>query len=407
VKILQLSARLPYPLTDGGAIGIYHLARSIAEKGNDVTFVSFPLDDVTKTNEAIDLLSMFCKVRLVSKPLPSRFRTLVRTVFKGAYPIERRMMSEMFELLEHILTTESFDIVHLDHSHVGKYGLWIKRRFGLPVILRQHNFETSIYDRFAQNEKNTFKRLIALLHAKRLRVEETRILRGVDAVAAITSEDVALMREVAPDVRYRVIPAGVDVEYFKPDDKIPSLENEILWVGGMEWEPNRDALAYFLDKILPRIAERLPKFVFDVVGSGTDRLKSLGVYGDRIRLHGIVPDIRPFVLQAGVIVVPLRVGGGMRVKLLEFFAMGKAVVATPIAAEGNKSIDNKEVILQANPFEFADAVIDLLGDVSKRSLLGANARRLVEAQYSWQHIGKQLCALYAETLQHKGRVVEN
>ncbi len=399
MRILQLASRLPYPLTDGGAIGIYKPTEAIARLGHEITFVTYTDPDPEITKEAIEKFSKFCRIELVNRPLPSRNKTLLRTMFTGAYPIERRMMPEMFILLEKLLTTNSYDLVHLDASHMGKYGLWIKERFGLPVILRQHNFETLIYKRFAANARNPLKKIVASIHAKRMLSEETRFMNGLDGVISITAEDDALMQDLAPNTKFWVIPAGVDTEYFKPQP-IDLEENTILWIGGMDWDPNRDAVEFFAKEIFPLIVERLPDTSFIIIGSGTESLTALASRSTgKIRLLGRVPDIRTELAKAKVMICPLRVGGGMRLKLLDFFAAGKAIVSTLIGAEGNLGKDGEHLLLRDDPRSFADAVISLLESSELRGRLGANARKLAEEKYSWQSIAKEFNSVYEEVTQ--------
>jgi len=409
LRILQISARLPWPLTDGGAIGIFHLARSAHEAGHDVTFLSFRLDDEAVTRDAIVALSKFCDVRLVSRALPSRKSTLIRTLFRGAYPIERRMMPEMYELIAKTIAEKQFDVVHLDHSHVGKYGRWIKATYDLPIVLRQHNFETVIYERFASTEKNIFKRALGKMHGRRLRTEERAILNDVDAVAAITDQDVMLMKEEAPRANYFVIPAGVDTSFFQPGPEDAIDHHTILWVGGIEWDPNRDALDYFLRLIFPLILEQEPGARLDVIGSGTQMFAKLASpLGAAVRLHGKVPDIRKYLAAAGVLVVPLRVGGGMRVKLLEFFASGKVVVSTSIGAEGNLARDGVEIELRDDPLEFALAVVELMRSPEKVRMLGAAARTLAENEYGWPGVASRFTKVYESVvMSHQERILLN
>ncbi len=391
---------MPWPLTDGGAIGIFHLARSAHEnEGHDVTFLSFPLDDDTLTREGIAAMSLFCNVRLVDRPLPTRALTLIKTLFRGAYPIERRMMPEMFELIARTLSETHFDVVHLDHSHVGKYGLWIKQKYRLPVVLRQHNFETIIYERFAETEQNVFKRVLGKMHGKRLRKAERQILEEMDAVAAITAQDVTLMRTEAPDANYFVIPAGVDIAYFGPTDIAQVSPYLILWVGGIEWDPNRDALDYFLRSIFPAIVELEPRAKLEIIGVGTPIFaKVASEYGEAVAIMGKVPDIRPHLAKACVSVVPLRVGGGMRVKLLEFFAAGKAVVSTSIGAEGNLARDGVEIMLRDEPRAFAAAVVQLLNEEEMRVALGWRARQLAEKEYGWPSVAMKFTQVYKSVI---------
>ena len=399
MRILQLSSRLPYPLTDGGAIGIYKPTEAIARLGHEITFVTYPDPDPEVTKEAIEKFSRFCRIELVNRLLPSRNSTLLRTMFSGAYPIERRMMPEMFKLLEKLLTSNSYDLVHLDASHMGKYGLWIKERFGLPVILRQHNFETLIYKRFAANARNPIAKIVASIHAKRMLAEETRFMNGLDGVISITAEDDAIMQDLAPKTKFWIIPAGVDTEYFTPQP-VESKENTILWIGGMDWDPNRDAVEFFAKEIFPLVVERLPDTGFTIVGNGTESLSAIASKSNgKIRLLGRVPDIRYELAKAKVMICPLRVGGGMRLKLLDFFAAGKAVVSTRIGAEGNLGIDGEHLLLRDDPRSFADAVISLLENSELRESLGVNARKLAEEKYSWQSIAIQFNSVYEEVTQ--------
>ncbi|HEX5315662.1 MAG TPA: glycosyltransferase family 4 protein, partial [Candidatus Kapabacteria bacterium] len=347
MNILQLTPRMPWPLNDGGAIGIFNITKSLAELGHTITLVTFPLDSASETEEAVNNLSRYAKVELVSRPLPPRWKVLLRTMFRGAYPIERRMMPEMFALLKKImeftplsqqgegLGVRPFDIVHVDHAHMGKYGLWLKKHYGMPIVLREHNFEALIYERFAKTEPNPFKRLIAAIHGARLKWEEIHFLKNFDAIAAITNEDAAIMRRVAPDANIHIIPAGVDTEYFRPSNQ-PEDPNQILWIGSLAWDPNYDAVRYFLTSVFPLILRERPEAKFDIIGTDSHRISKLaGGFGDRVQIHGFVPDVRDYLAHSAVLVVPLRIGGGMRLKLLDFFAAGKAVVATSIAAEGN------------------------------------------------------------------------
>jgi glycosyltransferase involved in cell wall biosynthesis len=395
---------MPYPLADGGAVGIYNITKSLAALGHEITLVTYPLDTSTETDEAVNDISRFAKVRLVSKPLPPRWRVLLRTVFRGAYPIERRMMPEMFDLLDQIVKSEQFDIVHVDHAHMGRYGLWLKARFGLPIVLREHNFESQIYERFARTEKNLLKRLVARIHGKRLKREEIRFLNEFDAVAAISDEDLKLMKEVAPTSQFAVIPAGVDTEHFRPSDG-PVEENSILSIGTFAWDPNFDAMRYFLQSIFPKILRMRPETILTMVGAEEERIRPFAApFGNSVRLLGQVPDVRDYLARSAVLVVPLRIGGGMRVKLLEFFASGKAVVSTSVGAEGNLARHGAEISIADTPEAFASAVLQLLADMELRQSLGRSARCLVEERYAWSGIARAFEHFYGSVLADRNNV---
>lgn len=399
MRILQLAARLPYPLTDGGAIGIYKITESLAKLGNHITLLTFPDPDKDITQAAIAEMSGFCDIKLTSRPLPKRSITIVRTLVRGAYAVERREMKEMYELISSVISSGKFDVVHCDHSHMGKYALWIKEKFGLPVVLRQHNVEAQIYERFAIHARNPAARLFGRIQSKRLHTEERRFVRGVDAIAAISEEDANTMRAYAPNARITVIPAGVDLDYFTPTDSALENPNMVTWIGRFVWEPNTDAVTYFLHDIFPLILKERPSTTFHIIGAGSDVIKHIAsAFDDNVVIHGFVKDIREYLARSSVLIVPLRVGGGMRVKILEFCAAGKAIVSTTIGSEGNIGIKDRDMLLPDTPTEFAEAVITLLNNPEKRRLLESNARTLAENNYSWDSIGQRFSELYEDLI---------
>jgi len=389
---------MPYPLTDGGNIGIYNITKHLAALGHEITLVTFPLASLSDTEKAIKDISRFADIRVVSRSLPSRWKVLARTVFRGAYPIERRMTREMFSLLRKIVGTKAYDIVHVDHAHMGRYGLWLQNEFQLPAILREHNYESLIYERFAATEPNILKSLVARVHGKRLKIEEAGFLSKFDAVAAISDEDAKLMRLIAPSSKLTVIPAGADTYYFTPLNQKPD-SNRLLFVGTLAWDPNFDSLRYFLREILPLILKARPNTVLDIVGSEGHRILPYSKdFGSSVIVNGQVPDIRDYLARAAVVVVPLRIGGGMRVKLLEFFAAGKAIVSTSVGAEGNIAEDSKHLLLRDDSLAFAEAVLQLLASPNDRKSLGENARALACSEYSWEKISMRFVQLYQEVL---------
>ncbi len=203
-----------------------------------------------------------------------------------------------------------------------------------------------------------------------------------------------MMRELVPRANIRVIPAGVDTDYFRPSD-IPEDPDQILWVGSLAWDPNYDAVRYFLTSIFPLILERRPSARFDIIGTDSGRIRKFASkFGESVRILGRLPDVRDFLARSAVLVVPLRIGGGMRLKLLDFFASGKAVVATTIAAEGNLAQDGRELIIADRPATFADSVLGLLSNPDKRGRLASSARELATKEYSWKKIGEDFTRLY-------------
>ncbi len=202
---------------------------------------------------------------------------------------------------------------------------------------------------------------------------------------AVSEADRALLRAGAPGADIRAIPTGVDTAYFHPNGAAEAPAT-LVFTGSMDWYPNEDAILYFLEAILPEIRREVPGVSLVVVGRDpTDRLRAAGAAAG-IRVTGTVPDVRPYVAEAAVYVVPLRVGGGTRLKIFEALAMGKAVVSTRVGAEGLPIVSDRHFLQADSPAAFAQAVVSLLKDADRRRALGLAGRRLVEERYSWSQV---------------------
>jgi len=402
VKILQLAPRFPFPLIDGGAVGIYKITEGIARLGHEVVFLSYPHEDPEITKKGIEALSQFATVKLVQKPLPNRYKVLLKSLFHGAYPIQRRVSSEMFTLLEKTIEEFKPDLIHVDHSHMAPYVSWIKDRYNLPIVLRQHNYENLIYRRYASVQTNPLKRWTANLHGKRLYKYEVKLLHQVDRVVAISEEDKRLMLADAPGAKFDIIPAGVDTRYFQPS--APELEDPtaITWIGGIDWDPNKDAVLFFLNEIFPKVLAKNPQATFNIIGASTEALRpAASEFGEKVKIFGRVPDIREYLAKSTVLIVPLRIGGGMRLKILDFFAAGKAVVSTSIGAEGNLAKDAVHLLLRDSAEDFAEGVAWFLADRNRRQEFALRARTLVEEKYSWERIAQEFDRVYVSVTQNR------
>ena len=208
---------------------------------------------------------------------------------------------------------------------------------------------------------------------------------------AVSPDDASQLHALAPASRIAVIPNGVDTEYFAPD---PAANTEgCVFVGGTNWFPNRDGLDWFAGSIAPLITQRRPGTSTRWVGHVTARERET-YQNPALTLTGYVDDVRPFVHAASCFVVPLRVGGGTRLKVLDAWAMGKAVVSTSLGCEGLATVPGENIIIADDAATFADAVVAVAGDKDLQRRLGAAGRRTVEDKYGWQALGKELRELY-------------
>jgi glycosyltransferase involved in cell wall biosynthesis len=233
------------------------------------------------------------------------------------------------------------------------------------------------------------------LQARLVEGEERRWSPRVALNLAVSDADAEELRALAPDARFDMVPNGVDVDTFVPVHD--ATQEGIVFVGGMSWFPNADALEFFDEKILPLVRARDPQETVTWVGRAKPEV--IASYAQRgIHLTGHVDDIRPYVARAACYVVPLRIGGGTRLKILDAWAMGKAVVSTSVGCEGLSAVDGQNILIRDDPAEFAAAVTTVLHDTGLRGALERNARATAEERYSWDVIGETMRRLYGEVL---------
>lgn len=334
-----------------------------------------------------------CELHTVAHDTTTKPGTLLTNLFSSLpYTISKYQCAAMREALRRLCTDRTFDVVHVDHIHLAPYGAMLKAEFGLPLLIREHNFETTIYARFAEKQRLPFLRWYMIMQTRRLLRFETKQLRLADGIAAITEEDAARIRAVASGP-VDVVPAGVDLRTHAVLD--PALEDgaRVTLLGSMQWGPNLDSVEWFVDNIWPLIIAAEPSARLTIAGDAPPkRIQHLA--DERVEVPGFVDDLAALLARSRVLAVPLRVGGGMRIKLLEYFAYGKAVVSTGIGAEGNAAQDGEHIAIADDAPSFAEAVVRLLRDADLRQRLGVNARALVEQVYSWEAIGRQFEQCY-------------
>jgi glycosyltransferase involved in cell wall biosynthesis len=264
----------------------------------------------------------------------------------------------------------------------------VPMRGNVPVVLFEHNVEYMIWQRLCALEKSPWRRALFELEWRKLRAREADACRQADLTIAVSEDDRLRLESIAPGIRATSIPTGVDTRYFTPT---PNRERpgRMVFSGSMDWHPNEDAVIYFADAILPRIRAEVPDAALTVVGRNpTARLREVAERAG-IDVTGTVDDVRPSIDEASVYVVPLRAGGGTRLKIFEALAMAKPVVSTTVGAEGLALESGRHFVAADDPDSFASAVVSLLRDPARRLALGSAGRELVETYYSWPTIARQ------------------
>jgi glycosyltransferase involved in cell wall biosynthesis len=270
------------------------------------------------------------------------------------------------------------DLVHLDSLDLYR---WRAMLPNVPTTCTHHSIESELLRHRARHIGNPLA-AVYLRHQANLLERVERQICGQFDVNVMTSElDADRLRALVPNARTTAVPNGVDVDFFRPTTANNEIDGRVVFLGPTYMFPNRDGVEFFLDSIWPSVVKHVPDASF--------------------HLLGYVPDIRPHFAAAQCSVVPLRVGGGTRLKILDAWSMGKAVVSTSIGCEGLETVDGRNILIRDDAKGFADAVVQILSDAELRKRLGHEGRSTVENHYAWQIIGSRLSSLYMELIERR------
>lgn len=405
MRVAYVTQIVPYPPHGGVLQRGYNLLRELGRE-HEIHLLAFHHPDELPAGEALaksrDELSAFCRsVEYFSLwPKKSAIHKLAALAAGVAYPLPFSVLAHrsgaLARRLEALCSGPARpDIVHLDTIALAPYAAHCA---GVPTVLTHHNIESQLMTRRSEVESTAAARWYVKRQAQRLARYEAEQSARFPLNIMVSDNDAALLKKIAPTVRTATIPNGVDTDYFQP--RIAEETPAVIYTGGMNMFANRDAVEWFADAIWPLIKSRVPQVRFLAVGSRPSaRVLELARKGGAdVEAPGFVPDVRPWVARAAVYVVPLRVGGGTRLKMVDAMAQGKAIVATRVGAEGIRGEDGVHFELADEPKTFADAVVRLLEDSEARRRLGRAARERAEDTYAWRLIGKALSAEYERVI---------
>ena len=395
MKILFLSPTVPFPLTDGGRIRVFNLLKQIAVK-NEVTLLALETQ-TTDADGVAELQQLGIQVHLVpnAPTLPRvSFGTLVKAFLKRQpITVARYDIPAYRQKFRELIATQTFDLVHYEMFHIAQF----HTETDLPGVLSQQNVDSAIWRRLCSETANPLYKFAYWTQQLAFQRYERVLSPKFDAVTCTSDIDAAVFQQHCTENAIEIIPNGVDITHYRPDFTTEAPAH-LIYIGSMDWYPNEDAVAFFADEVLPRIQERVPDVAFSIVGGNPSARVQKLAERDGIIVTGRVPEIKPYFAEATVFVVPLRIGSGTRLKILEALAMGKAIVSTTVGAEGLDLKDGAEIFIADEPTAFADVVTRLLTDVQLRRRIGENGRSRVEQDYDWRSIGEKLHALYTKIL---------
>lgn len=299
------------------------------------------------------------------------------------------------KLLAQTLVAEPFDAVQMESIHLFRYLDTIRQSRNPPaVVLDWHNIESELMQRYADGNSNPAKKLIAARTARLLEKLENQALTSFAAHTVVSEREHEKLLIRNGEASIHVIPNGVDTSaYANNSTSIAGERQVLLFVGSMDYHGNSDAVLWFCREIWPQLAHQFPSLDFKIVGRDPPvSVKALA--GTRIFVSGTVDDVRPYYHQAFAMLVPLRVGGGTRLKILEAMAAGVPVISTRLGAEGLDAKDQQEILLADTASEMAASIRGLLNQPDLALRLRAAALLLVKRDYDWSVLGKKLANVY-------------
>ena len=399
MKILMLIHFIPYPPHGGAIQRTFNLLRELS-KHHDIHLVCFSQNllqaDPEKKKKNIEELSKYCR-EITILDIPSdnnkflRLALLFLNLFSlTPFDIWRYRSKQMAKAIKERLTQNKIDFFHADTLALAQYK---KLTGNMPAALVHHNVESRYILRRGRSEKNPLARFYLYLQGIKTKRYEKKVAPEFNINITVSDLDSASFKEYIPKAVFASIPNGTDPSYYKPTSE--PHEQALVFTGGMTWYPNRDAMIFFCKEVFPLIKKQKADVRLDIIGrTPPEEIIQMANEDKSIIIHGFVDDIRNYVAKAAVYIVPIRVGGGTRLKILDAFSAGKALVSTSIGCEGIDVTPGVNILIGDTPREFADQVIKLLENDTLRAQLGSNARKLIETKYSWDIIGDSLNKLY-------------
>ncbi|WP_119065524.1 glycosyltransferase [Aggregatilinea lenta] len=395
MDLLLISRCPPFPLHLGDRLIPYHIARELAARGHRIDLLAFyqqpeDLADVPRYRH------LFNSVTLLREPHRSLLDYQRRSNPKARFPrrADQSWSPEMWDAIQHALQTRPYDAAHLFGGiHVYEYRELARQ---LPNVIVPYESYSLWLDRAIAQERRPVPRAVLRLRRIMARRFESWMFDGYDRVVVLTDDDAQALKALNSQTPTVVIPNGVDLDYFSPTGYEPK-DSALLFTGNYDYAPNVDAALRLVRDIFPRVKRAVPRARVVIVGGNPPAaLKALA--SEDVEITGRVPDMRPYFEYSQIFVSPLRMGAGIKNKVLEAMAMGKPVVATPLSCDGIPVVQRRHVMLGISNEDLVTAIVELVQTPALRRQIAANGRALIEQRFTWRRVAEQYEALYAQVI---------
>lgn len=391
MKLLFLANTCPLPTTNGLTMRSSSVLSALSALGHRVFLLSYiEAEPSAETERDISRLCYghkLLKADFANVSSPGQYLGRLKNLWRSSpYGLLRYQSAAMRNALRDVINQDRFDAIVSDTIDST---IHLPSDLRVPVIVNNHNVEHLILERYLPYERNPAKKLYGWVEAKKLRRWEAEACSHGSMVWVCSVFDRDMLQELCPGVRFHVVPNAIDIDSYVPPTN-PAREPVVLYSGGMDWYPNRDAVEFFVGQVMPELERKVPEVQFVVAGRAPSLEFRQRLERGNVTFTGTVPDMRPEIARAAVCVVPLRIGSGTRLKILEAAALSKAVVSTTLGAEGLEFVSGKEIAIADEPAAFAARVAELLRSPELSLQMGLAAREKVSARYGFDSLRRSI-----------------
>ncbi|KAA5537328.1 glycosyltransferase [Taibaiella lutea] len=398
MKILQLVNRIPFPLNDGGNIGVHYYTEGFLEAGIELSMLAMNTTrhwiDIEKLPALYSKLAYFKAVKVDNRIKP--VDALLNLFKKSSYNIDRFISRAYEQELIQLLQNNDYDVVQLEGLYLVPYIETIRKYSKAKITIRQHNIEFRIWERLTEQAKNPLKKAYLNLLTNRLKAYEIDHKNDYDLVLTISKEDDNFFKALGQTSPTFLHPFGIkmtDIPFSPASEQPLSLYH----IGAMDWLPNQESVNWLLRNVMPLVIEKMPDVKLYLAGRNMPQ-HYFQEQNKNIVVLGEVPDAQAFERDKSILVVPLLSGGGIRIKIFQAMAMGKTIVTTSIGVEGIEVENGKEVFVADNAAGFAEKIIEITKHPQLIRSTGSAARLLIEQKYNRQILIKELLDKYKELI---------
>ena len=389
MKVLFIAEDCPYPPDNGGRLRTFNLLKYLSLR-HEITLIA-PMSSRVEPESGFGH-----PLKLVIPVSPPRWNSLHKINSLTSplpWSVHKHYSSTMRTAVLDAIRTDRFDLLHCDSTLVAPA---VPPNLSLPKVLNAHNVESVIWERYLAAEHRPWLKPLLRSQLTKVSAYESQLLRYFDCCVTVSEQD---LKELTLRYGYRnarVVPNGVDLGFYAPQPE--SHTSTIAFIGSLDYRPNKAAICWFVESIWPRIQTEAPEVEMLLVGRRPPRWLEKLCKRASIRLCPNVPDVRPYLASAALTVVPIRIGGGTRLKILESMAASRCVVSTKVGAEGLEVQHGEHLIIADDPTKFALAVISLLRDPVQRRIIAGKGQALVEAKYGWDKAALQMEEIWSQML---------